>query len=597
MWYTLFIVSTTFWRYVRYARPYRGLILGAIVCGLLKFTLALSLPAGLGQVTKEVVVSGLPGPEKIVRLFVLMGVLTLALIARTPVTYLRSYLAAKACNRTVFDIRCDLFRHLQRLSQAFHNKRRTGNITARLINDLNVAQGLLNDGIVSVTMDIIFLSGVVVFLFILNWRLAAVSLATLPLYGVVFKYINPRLRQVSTEVQQEMEEMSGEVTEKLGAIQIVKSFVCEEAEEAHFFLRQKSYYTKVLQRVRLNNILTSVAEFLQSFGPIVVICYGGYQAIRDIEYLPGLIVFYGFIQHLYLPTRRLADCSAIIQEKLAAVDRVFEILDSEPDIQDAPGARILAQVRGHIRFEDVRFEYAPGVPVLKGISFEAQPGQAVAIVGRSGAGKTTLVNLVPRFYDVTGGAIFLDGHDIRDVSVKSVRAHVGMVLQDSILFTGSIRENILYGRHDATEAEMLEAARMAHVDEFVETLPDGYDTTVGERGVTLSGGQKQRVSIARAFLYDPRILILDEATSSLDSRAEMIIQEALRKLMRGRTTLVIAHRLSTIIDCDYVLVIDNGRIVEQGPHHKLIRANGLYRQLCEEQFGRARIQDLAHEAI
>ena len=589
-------MSSTFWRFLRYARPYWLLIVGAVFFGILKFTMALALPASLGLVTKYVIVEDLPLAEKTARLLVLLGVLTLALLARTPITFFRSYLAAKAGHRTILDLRFELFRHIQRLSLAYHHDRRTGNITARLIADLNAATGILNRGVIAVAMDVVFLCGVVVFLMVLDWRLASVSLFALPLYGVVFHYINPQLRRAATEVQEEMEEMSGEVTEKLVGLQVVKSFVREKAEERSFRRRLQRYYVKVLKRVRLRVTLTSVAEFLQAFGPVVVICYGGYRAVRDPSFLPELIVFYGFIQHLYLPTRRLADCSAMIQEKLAAVDRVFEVMDSEPDIQDAQGAKALTSVQGHVHFENVQFAYSPDVPVLKDISFEVKPGRAVAIVGRSGAGKSTLVNLVPRFYDVTGGAVTVDGRDVRDVKVRSLRANIGMVLQDTILFTGTIRENILYGKQGATETEMFEAARMAHVDEFVEQMPDGYDTTIGERGLTLSGGQKQRVSMARAFLCNPRILILDEATSSLDSRAETIIQDALRELMRARTTLVIAHRLSTIVDCDFVVVLEDGRIVEQGPHHKLIRKAGLYRQLCEEQFGHVHLEGLTRRA-
>ncbi len=583
--------SKSFWRFLHYSRPYWRLSISAIVFGVLKFTMALFLPASLGLVTKYVMLDTLSLHEKAMRLFMLLGGLTLALALRTPVTYLRSYLAAKACYQTVCDIRMDVFRHVQRLSLAFHHRRRTGSLTARLIGDLNDAQGILSEGVIDVGMDTLFLVGIAAFLLVLDWKLAVVSLFTLPIYGIVFRSINPRLRHVATQVQKQMEEMSGEVTEKLGAIQVVKSFVREESEAESFSSRQFQYYTKVLKRVHLRTTLTSWAEFLQAFGPVVVICYGGYRAIHDPTFLPKLIVFYGFIQHLYLPTRRLADCSAIIQEKLAAVDRVFEILDSEPDIQDAPDATALGRVQGHIRFDHVSFGYSGDKRVLEDISFEVNPGQAAAIVGRSGAGKTTLVNLVPRFYDALDGAVYVDGHDVRDVKAQSLRQNIGMVLQDSILFTGTIRENILYGKSGATEEEMLRAARMAHADEFVETLPDGYDTLVGERGVTLSGGQKQRISIARAFLCDPRILILDEATSSLDSHAELVIQEALRELMRGRTTLVIAHRLSTIVDCDFVLVLDDGRIVEQGSHPQLIRNDSLYRRLCEEQFGKVRLRE------
>ena len=605
-------MQSTFWRFLRYARPYWLLILGAMFFGILKFAMALMLPASLGLVTKIAIEGELSNiartvqlpvvgtfdvSEGVFRLFGVLILLTVALLARTPVTFLRSYLAAQAGHSTILDLRRDLFRHIQRLSLAYHHERRSGNITARLIADLNEAQGILNRGVIAVAMDLTILAGVIVLLFVLDWRLAAVSLSTLPFYGVVFYYINPRLRIAATAVQQEMEEMSGEVTEKLGGLQVVKSFVREESEEASFLRRLKRYYAKVLRRVRLRVTLTSLAEFLQAFGPLTVIAYGGYRCLHDPSFLPQLIWFYGFIQHLYLPARRLADCSAIIQEKLAAVDRVFEVLDSQPDIQDSPGAVPLPAVRGRLRFDDVSFGYHDGPPVLDGISFEIEPGQALAIVGRSGAGKTTLVNLVPRFYDIAGGTITIDGHDIRGVTIRSLRENIGMVLQDTILFSGTIRENILYGRPNATRDEMKEAARMAHVDEFVDEMSHGYETTIGERGVKLSGGQKQRISIARAFLCDPRILILDEATSSLDSRAETIIQDALRELVRGRTTLVIAHRLSTIVDCDLVIAIDQGRVVEQGTHDALIDEGGLYRQLCEEQFGRVHIEGFSEEAI
>lgn len=379
--------------------------------------------------------------------------------------------------------------------------------------------------------------------------------------------------------------MSGEVTEKLSGLAVVLAFVREKTEQLNFFGRHRRYYDRVLQRVRLNVTRMSLSEFITAVGPIVVVGYGGYRVIQGTLAIEYLIVFYGFVSHLYLPTRRIADTSAFLQENLGALDRVFEILDSEPDIVDRESAKPLRTVEGKIVFKNVYFGYKPGKPVLNGIALDIEPGEAVALVGPSGAGKTTMVNLVPRFYEVVEGAVEIDGCDIRDVTLASLRKHIGIVPQDSILFSGPIRDNILYGRHGASEAEMIEAAKMAHAHEFIEELPEGYDTRIGERGITLSGGQRQRVSIARAFLRDPKILILDEATSSLDSQTENLIQEALHNLMQGRTTLVIAHRLSTIVDCDKVVVLDKGRIVQQGTHESLINRPGLYRKLCEEQFG------------
>jgi len=564
--------------------------LGAIVFGVLKFTLALCLPGSLKYITDYVVLADLPMREKLVRLVGVSALMTVAFIGRTPVTFLRSYLAAKAGQHTIFDIRCELYRHIQRLSLSYHGRRRTGATVSRLINDLNAATGVLNQGVISVSMDLIYLIGVSVFLLVYDWRLASVSLCVLPLYGLAFHVVNPRLREVSRTVQEEMEEMSGEATEKLAGLAVVKSFVREKTEELRFFRRHRRYYEQALRRVKLRTFLQTTAEFLQAFGPVVVLFYGGYRAVVGTLTLGDLLLFNGFLGHLYLPTRRLADYSAELQEKLAALDRVFEVFDERPDITDAAQPVVLRQPVARVTFDDVWFAYEPDTFVLEAVSLDIPPGRAVAFVGRSGAGKSTLVNLVPRFYDATRGAVCVDGRNVRDISLRSLRDHIGIVAQDCVLFSGSIRENILYGRKGATESEMREAARMAHVDEFVGLLPNGYGTVIGERGLTLSGGQKQRLSLARAFLRDPRILILDEATSSLDSHSENIIQDAIAELMRGRTTLVIAHRLSTIVDCDLVVVLENGRIVQQGRHTDLVAVDGPYRRLCAEQFGHVHFQ-------
>ncbi len=506
---------------------------------------------------------------------------------------MRSYLSAKAGHRTIFDIRGELYRHIQRLSLAFHNTRHMGETVSRLINDLNVATGILNHGVISVVMDLMFLHGVVISLLYRDWNLALISLCPLPLYATIFNLINPRLCKVARKAQEEMDELSGEATEKVAGLQVVLSFVREKSDELSFFERNRRYYGQVLQRVRLRMILITLAEFLQGFGPIVVISYGGYRVVQGDLMLGDLLLFHGFHQHLYLPTRRLADYSAVLQEELAAMDRVFDLFDEVPDIGDEPDSAPIRTVAGRITFDNVGFGYAPDQPVLHDVSLDISPGEAVAFVGRSGAGKSTLVNLVPRFYDVTSGSIQVDGKDIRSITVRSLREQIGIVAQDCILFSGTIRENILYGRRDAREREMLEAARMAHVDEFVEVMPERYDTLIGERGVALSGGQKQRLSIARAFLHNPRILILDKATSNLDSHAESIIQDALENLMQGRTTFVIAHRLSTIVNCDMVVVLGEGRIVQTGKHHELMLRPGIYRDLCEEQFGDVQLQNLA----
>lgn len=577
--------SPTFWRFLRYARPYRWWIAGSIVCGVLKFSLALMLPWALGYLTDHVILADVPGPEKTRRLAWMAVFLTAAYVARIPIAYLRSYLAELAGNRTIFDVRTALYRHVQRLGLDYHSRRRTGATTSRIINDINTSQGILDRGVMSVAVDLIFLVGVVAFLIVWDWELAAVSLFTLPAYAMVFGVLNPRLRRASHAVQAQMSELSGEVNEKLGGLAVVQAFTRESTERRLFFRRHREYFARVMKRVRLHVSLIALGEFLTMIGPVIVICYGALRVVQG-HITPGeLLVFYGFLGHLYLPTRRLADATAALQIQLAAMDRVFEVLDVRPSIEDKPGAAPMVCNAGQVTFEKVFFAYRPDEPVLQGVTLEAAPGQAIAIVGRSGAGKSTLVNLVPRFHDVTSGRVLIDGQDVRGVTLASLRACIALVPQDPILFDATVRDNILYGRHGASEEAMRTAARMAHADEFIDRLPAGYETIIGERGVTLSGGQKQRLSIARAFLRDPRILILDEATSNLDSHAEQVIQDALRELMRGRTTLVIAHRLSTIIDCDKVVYLEHGRIVQQGTHQELAAAPGPYRALCEEQFG------------
>lgn len=577
--------SPTFWRYLRYARPYRVMILLSIVCGILKFTLALFLPYAMGFVTDHVILPDVAPEEKVRRLAWVIGLLIVCYLLRIPISYYRSYFAELAGNRTIFDIRSELYEHIQGLSVEYHARQRTGTTTSRLINDVNTTQGILDRGVMSIAVDLVFLSGVVCYLIAADWRLAAVSLFTLPMYGMTFGYINPRLRKVSRKVQAQMGELSGEVSEKIVGQAVVVAFNRERTERLRFFGLHRKYFSFVMERVRLNVILNNVGEFLTMLGPVIVICYGSYRVIHGELPLGELLIFNGFLGHLYLPTRRLSDASAALQDQLAAMERVFEILDIAPDIKDAPDARTLGTIRGEVAFDQVAFHYTPGQPVLRDISLLVEPGQKVAFVGRSGAGKSTLLKLVPRFYDVTRGAVRVDGQDVRAVTVDSLRSQIAVVMQDAILFNGTVRENILYGRRGATEAEMLEAARMAHVHEFVAEMPLGFDTIIGERGITLSGGQKQRVSIARAFLRNPRILILDEATSNLDSLSEAIIQEALQVLMEGRTTLIIAHRLSTVADSDVVVVMEDGMLIQKGRHEELIGVTGAYRELCEEQFG------------
>jgi len=588
-------MSPTFLRFLHYVRPYWRICLGSVVFGVLKFSLALALPGSLAIVVGIATDPDLPAADKNLRILMVLGVLTAVFIVRSPLTYYRSWFAELAGNRTLFDIRRDLYTHLFRLNLRYHSDRRTGETLARLITDINASQGILDRGIISASIDFIFLTGVAVSLFFVDWRLALASLLVMPIYGVSIMMLNPRLRRAADKVQDQISTMSGEVTEKLSGLPVVYGFVREKSEELGFLKLHREYLRRVMHWNKVQCVEMVSTEFLTAAGPLAVLGYGGYRLVQNDPTLTlqEFILFYGFISHLYLPTRRLADASPIVQERLAALDRVFQVFDETPEIADKPDAITVPRVEGRIELRGVHFAYRPDQPVLHDVNLTIEPGQSVAFVGRSGAGKTTLVSLVPRFYDAVLGTVLIDGHDVRELRIKSLREHIGLVMQDAILFSGTVRENILYGRRGATEAEMLEAARMAHVDEFVTDLPEGYDTKIGERGIKLSGGQKQRLAIARAFLRDPRILILDEATSNLDSHAENVIQDALEVLMKGRTTLVIAHRLSTVVGCDRVVVMEDGRIVQQGTHAELIRVDGPYRALCKEQFGYVALDDLS----
>ena len=584
--------SPTFRRFLGYAKPYRRLVIGSITCGVLKFTLALLLPIALGLVTDYVILADVPNAVKFQRLGGLAVMLLIGYTVRIPISYYRSWFAELAGNRTIFDIRQEVYGHVQRLSLSYHAKHRAGSTASRIINDVNTSQGILDRGVMSIAVDTLFLVLVTVFLTIWNWELAAVSLFTLPVHAAIFGYLRPRLRTAASDMQREMSRMSGEVNEKISGLSVVQSYVRERSELYRFFLLNRSYYKTVIRHVRLRFMLLAIGDFLTQLGPVIVLSYGTLRVVQNAITPGELLTFYGALSFLYTPTQRLADATAAVQLQLAAMDRVFHLLDIAPEIRDKEGATPIEVDGGRIEFDGVYFGYEPDQPVLKGITLDVHPGQSVAFVGKSGAGKSTLIKLVPRFYDVDSGAIRIDGQDIRDVTLHSLRSNTGMVMQDAILFNDTVRANILYGRRGASEKQMRAAAAMAHIDEFVQHLPKGYDTIVGERGVTLSGGQKQRLSIARAFLRDPKILILDEATSSLDSHAEAIIQDALSKLMRGRTTLVIAHRLSTVIDCDQVAFIDGGHIVQVGSHAELIASPGPYRALCEEQFGAVQLSEL-----
>jgi subfamily B ATP-binding cassette protein MsbA len=494
-------------------------------------------------------------------------------------TYLMSYVSQKI----VIDLREALFRQFQRLSISYFDRSRTGKVLSYMTNDVSALQGALAQNVIELSTESITLVGSLAAMFYLHWQLALLTLITVPLIAQAIKLFGVKLRKASGTMQQRAAEITSVLQEMIVSIRLIRLFVREDYETGRFMQENENNFNAQMKAAQLSATLTPVVEFLAAIGITVIIWYGGREVINGNLTSGSLIAFLVYAVNISNPVKRLGNVYGSIQRAVAAADRVFEVLDTAPEIQDEPGAIELPAVKGQVIFDHVTFEYREGEPALRDLSIEIPPGQVLAIVGPSGAGKSTIANLLPRFYDPQQGTIRVDGEDIRKVTVRSLREQIAMVPQDTILFNASIFENILYGRLDASQEQVIEAAKSANAHDFILQLPDGYDTQIGERGCQLSGGQRQRIAIARAILKDPRILILDEATSALDAESERVVQDALDKLMVGRTTFVIAHRLSTIQRADKILVMEKGRLIECGRHAELLDSGGLYCKLYSLQ--------------
>lgn len=582
-----------FKRLLLYLRPYRFRVALAVA---LMFAVTLSaIPMPLLQ--KQVVDVAIPLGQKGLQtgafadvdqarrmlILVFAGVIGLYL-ARGLVSFSLNALIGWLGQRVVFDLRFQSYRHLQRLSLAYYDGRQPGKIMARLTSDIDVIQYALTQGFVNFITDVATVFIIIGWLLYLEWRLAVVALVILPLYVVNYKLLLSRIREVSVELRERREKMIGTLTEKLAAISVVKAFVRENHETEFFLQTVRDNFDLGMTQTKLNRFLGATSQVIRMLGTAALLWYGGRLVLGRSLTAGELLAFYGYLAYLYEPAVRLVDFNVQVQWALAAVDRVFETLDTRPEVIDTPDAVHLPTVRGEVEFKHVEFGYDADQPVLHDVSFHVRPGETIAIVGPSGAGKTTVVNLLARFYDAQQGQVLVDGYDVRKVRLETMRRHIGTVAQETILFSVSLRENIKYGKKDATDAQVVAAAQAADLHDFILSLPDGYDTKIGEDGIKLSGGQKQRMAIARALLTDPRILILDDATSALDSHTEANVQAALADLMRGRTNFVIAHRLSTITGADRILVMDGGRIVDSGTHAELVARPGLYQDLYQEQF-------------
>lgn len=556
------------------ALPYRGLLIVAGLLMLLSTGFSLSLPLVTRQALDRVLKTHQTGALDNLAL-----VLIVLVIVGSAVGYLEHILVAYAGNRVVRDIRARLFSHLQRLPVAFFDRTRSGDLTSHLSNDVSQLQLTLTDDLVRLTGNVVTLVGGVVMAIFIDWRLTAVVVGLLMATMSVFVIFGRRLRKLNREALDALSDAMGMITETLGNIRLVKAFAREEDEDRRA--------GEKLDRVLRLNMRSSALEGglgTAAFSGFVlvmlgVVWYGGRNVLNGSLSAGSLLAFIMTITIISGPMGVLASQFARLQRAIGAADRLFALLDDTPEAPDPPDAVAFPDGSGHVVFMDVDFRYAPDTPVLCGLSLDVPAGQVTALVGASGAGKTTLASLLYRFYEPQSGCITIDGVPLPTIRRQALREQIGLVPQEPILFNGTIRENIRYGRLTATDAEIEEAARAANVEEFVKSLPQGYETVLGERGITLSGGQRQRVAIARAVLKDPRILILDEATSALDTRSERLVREALERLMQGRTTLVIAHRLTTIENADQIAVLDAGQVVERGTHAELLRQDGRYAAL------------------
>jgi ABC-type multidrug transport system fused ATPase/permease subunit len=503
-------------------------------------------------------------------------------------SYYRNYWAGMAGNRLIFDLRCRLFAHLQQLPHSFFDRNPSGGIVSRVLNDVTQAQELVNSALIDVWMDAISLVLVIVALFALDWRLALVALCIAPLWVTFMRYFSPRIKAVSHRMQETTEQLSADVHERVIGATTVKSFGREAQEIAHFHKRSEHLYARTVDKVRFAAKQEMLIQLLTRCAPAVVVWVGALMIMRGTMTLGTLMAFFTYLGFLYLPLERFAQLSVVLSAATAAIERIFAFLDIKPEISDHPLSRPFPVRRGTVEFENVSFGYSPRnggerVDVLKGLNLHVPGGYRVALVGRSGAGKTTIANLIPRFYDVTGGRVLLDGKDVRHYTLKSLREAVSLVAQDAMLFSASVRENLQYARPQADEEQMWQALELANLREFVESLPYGLDTVIGERGVKVSGGQRQRLALARAFLKDSKIIILDEATSAVDSESENLIHEAMERLMEGRTVFLIAHRLRSALTADLIVALDKGKIAETGTHTELLRRGGTYARLYAEQ--------------
>ena len=566
-------------RLLEHLNPYKFRLFVAAICTALASAGTVVLP----WIIKDLVDQVLSEKDAEKLTYIALSVVVIFLF-RGFFFYGQSYLISYVGQRVVIDIRREVFKKIQRLSMAFYDKNKTGTIMSYVTNDVNALQTGLVDNIVEMITEGVILVASIVAMIYLDWKLFLFSLCTFPVVIMFIDFFGKKIRASGGKIQGATADLTSVLQEVVSSARVIKSFVREDYEIERFEAQNMHNFRAQMKYVKLSATLTPTIEFVAAIGVTMILWFGGNSVIDGDITAGALVAFLTYAVNISNPIKRLSRVIANIQKALAAADRVFDVLDLPELIQNKPNAQLLPHVKGSVSFNNVSFAYNTDEPILDDVSFSATPGQVIALVGPSGAGKSTVASLLPRFYDVTGGSIVIDGLDIRNVTMESLREQVGIVPQETMLFNGSVYDNILYGRLDATEEEVMAASKAANAHNFITELPNGYDTQLGDRGVNISGGQRQRIAIARAILKNPQILILDEATSALDTESERVVQEALDRLMVGRTSFVIAHRLSTIKNADKILVMEKGKIVEEGNHDELMAKDGLYAHLYQIQY-------------
>lgn len=573
-------------RYLKWVKPYKWPIIGTIIIGVIKFAIPLLMPLIMKYVVDDIIGNDLlTTAERNENLLFLMGImLIIFVILRPPIEYYRQYFAQWTGSKILFDIRNELFAHISKLSFKYYSNTRSGEVISRVVNDVEQTKNFVISGMMNIWLDMATIVIAVTIMFTMDVKLTFVSLILLPFYAFSIRFFFGKLRNITRERSQALAQVQSFLHERVQGMPVIKSFAIEEHEHKNFSKENQHFLTKALIHTKWNAKSFAVVNTITDIAPLLVIGYSAYLVIEGNLTIGTMIAFIAYIDRLYGPLRRLVNSSTTLTQSIASMDRVFELLDEKYDIVDKDNAIVCRGAKGEFIFDQVSFSYNEGEEkVLNQISLHINQGETVALVGMSGGGKSSLVSLIPRFYDVSEGRILLDGIDLRDYQLHSLRDQIGMVLQDTILFSDSVETNILLGKPTATQEEVIAAAKAANAHDFIEQLPNGYETKVGERGVKLSGGQKQRIAIARVFLKNPPILVLDEATSALDLESEQSIQESLELLAKERTTFIVAHRLTTITHADRIVMIEQGKIVETGTHKELMEKQGAYYKLFQVQ--------------